>query len=369
MLFFELSNPDSVDSPALIVDADRVALNIDRMIAIAGGNTDRLRPHVKTHKMAEVIALQVERGITKFKAATLAEAEMVARAGGDDVLVAHQLVGPKVARLCRLAAQHREVRFSTIVDCPSTIERLSLEASANGLELPLYLDIDCGMQRTGIALDHAAGQTCNKLIGQMESSDAVRFAGLHVYDGHLHQPSIDQRRSEVGKIKHGVCEFIRGLIHPQANCDVVVGGSPTFAIWAEETNWALSPGTPIFWDVGYANAYAELDFKIAAALLTRVISKPAADLLCFDLGHKAISSEMPLQQRVTFPELGDAELVSHSEEHLVVRTSQATKQHVGDAFLAFPQHICPTVADHSAAHVVRCGRATGESWPVTARER
>ncbi|QDT13184.1 D-TA family PLP-dependent enzyme [Planctomycetes bacterium K23_9] len=357
--FFQISNPDKIDSPALIVDAERVQSNINKMIAIVDGGTSRLRPHVKTHKMADVVAMQVDLGITKYKTATLAEAEMVASAGGNEVLIAHQLVGPKIARLRKLVQQYSTVRFATIVDNLSTARQLSDEFSQCDSELSVYIDVDCGMTRSGIPL----GSQCEELIQKIDFLDAIQFAGLHVYDGHLHQPSLELRRRAACQIIDQVREFTK--LYP--NCDVVGGGSPTFSTWATETQWTCSPGTPVFWDVGYGSAYPDLDFDIAAAILTRVISKPGNDLLCFDVGYKAVSSEMPLERRVVFPEIADATLVSHSEEHLVIQTKHTAS--VGDAFLAFPQHICPTVADHAAAHIVRWGNVTDEIWPVTARDR
>src|SRR5687768_10537356 len=99
--WYAIANVDEVDSPALVVYADRVHENVQRMIRYAGG-TARLRPHVKTHKMPDVIRLQLAAGITKFKCATLAEAEMVAHCGAPDVLLAYQLLGPKVARFAQL---------------------------------------------------------------------------------------------------------------------------------------------------------------------------------------------------------------------------------------------------------------------------
>ena len=91
-----------VASPGLLIDADRVANNIRRMVALVDNDPSRLRPHVKTHKMTRVVQMQREAGIEKFKAATLAEAEMVAGAGGQEVLLAYQMVGPNVRRLAGL---------------------------------------------------------------------------------------------------------------------------------------------------------------------------------------------------------------------------------------------------------------------------
>src|SRR3954466_12366014 len=92
--WYFVSNVNEVDSPSLLIYADRVEENVRRMIAMAGG-AHRLCPHVKTHKLAEVVRLQMKQGITKFKCATIAETEMVASCGAPDALLAHQPVGPR----------------------------------------------------------------------------------------------------------------------------------------------------------------------------------------------------------------------------------------------------------------------------------
>src|SRR2546428_10839913 len=104
-------NVREVASPALLVYPDRIEENIRRMIQMAGG-TERLRPHVKTHKLAEVIRMQMEHGIAKFKCATVAEAEMTASCNAEDVLLAYQPVGPNVERLCRFGQTFPSTRFS-----------------------------------------------------------------------------------------------------------------------------------------------------------------------------------------------------------------------------------------------------------------
>src|SRR5437879_3411572 len=112
--WFPFKNVDDVPSPALLVYPDRVEENIQRMIAIAGG-VERLRPHIKTHKLAEVVRMQMAVGITKFKCATIAEAEMATGCGALDVMLAYQPVGPNVERFIQLVKRFPETRFSTIV--------------------------------------------------------------------------------------------------------------------------------------------------------------------------------------------------------------------------------------------------------------
>jgi len=121
--------------------------------------------------------------------------------------------------------------------------------------------------------------------------------------------------------------------------------------------------------VGYGRKFTELPFEVAAALITRVISKPGDNRICLDLGHKAVAAENPLDNRVFFPELPAATAVSQSEEHLVLDDPGAAGMAVGDVLIGFPTHICPTVALHARATVVREGTATGETWAVSARDR
>ena len=102
-------------------------------------------------------------------------------------------------------------------------------------------------------------------------------------------------------------------------------------------------------------------------MLTRVISKPSARSLCLDLGHKAIASEGP-HPRVELLGLPDARAIGHSEEHLVVETDHANDYPVGSTLYGIPWHICPTVALHQEAVVIRNGRAE-EKWQVVARAR
>ena len=358
----EIQNLQAIPSPGLLVDADRVAANIAAIVQIVGKDqVSRLRPHVKTHKMPAVVKLQLQAGITKFKAATLAEANMIAQAGGKDVLIAYQMVGPNVARLATLIKRHPQTSFATIVDDISVVQSLSSEIGDQHRPLKLFIDVDCGMHRTGIPL----GESLDRLRSTIESLSGIQYAGLHIYDGHSHSPDLDQRKAEADRLITTVSRYQRANPSPT----IVGGGSPTFAIWADATDWECSPGTSIFWDRGYNHKFAELPFSIAVALLSRVISKPGANRLCFDLGYKAIAAEVPLAERLSIPALPGAVLTAHSEEHLVVESAQSKSIRVGEAFLVFPRHVCPTVALYESATVVRSGKATDENWKVTARDR
>jgi len=351
----------TIASPALLVWPGRVSRNIARMLAQVGGDPARLRPHVKTHKMAEVVHLQLDAGIAKFKCATIAEAEMLAAAGARDVLLAYQPVGPNVARLAELARKFPEVSVAAIVDDAGALAALSQRFAAEQQALRLFVDVDCGMGRTGIAA--GAAELC-RAVG---AAPGVEFAGLHAYDGHLHEASLDARHAGFDQAV-GSIRALADEVRPPA---IVGGGSPTFGLHAEFANWECSPGTTLFWDAGYGGQFPDLGYEVAAALLTRVISKPRNNRLCLDLGHKAVAAENPLESRVRFPALPqDLVFVAQSEEHLVVETQNADAFSVGDALLGLPTHICPTVALHMEAVLIsEAGMPTGERWQVAARDR
>lgn len=329
------------------------------MIAIVGGrdHVGRLRPHVKTHKMPDVVRLQMDAGIKRFKAATIAEAQMVAAVGADEVLLAYPVVGPSVDRWTRLIESFPATKFASVVD---SVDGLALlKPSMETLEV--FIDVDCGMHRTGIAI----GDGLDELRDAIDANPRVRFAGLHVYDGHVHEPSLQHRTAVVEDILASLKKYCDRSPVPT----IVAGGSPTFAIWADRTDYQCSPGTPLLWDVGYEEHFADLGFEIAAALVTRVVSKPGDRRVCVDLGHKAVAAEMELSRRVVFPDIPDAKLVSQSEEHLVFETDQATTLSIGQPLIALPRHICPAVALHAFANIVDPAGPTTLHWPVVARDR
>lgn len=358
-----VSNEDRVASPALILFWESVEENLRRMIVMAGDPV-RLRPHVKTHKLPQIVARQVALGITKCKCATIAEAEMSAAAGARDVLLAAPLVGPNIGRFLALQAAFPQVVFSALGDDRGAVQAVSEAAVAAGQQVTLLLDLDVGQGRTGVRPDEAAAS----FYQSMAALPGIRPGGLHAYDGHLHQTDVaartaacDEGFARVAALRDQLTNA--GLPVPA----VVVGGTPTFPMHARRAGVECSPGTCVLWDAGYAANLPDLDFLPAALLLTRVISRPVPDRLCLDLGHKAVASEMP-HPRVIFPALPEAKAVMHNEEHLVLETPRAAEFPVGSVLYGIPWHICPTVALHGHVHLAQDGVAV-ETWPVVARAR
>jgi D-serine deaminase-like pyridoxal phosphate-dependent protein len=361
--WFPVANAADVPSPSLLIYPDRAEENIRRMLALAGGAA-RLRPHMKTHKLPALIKRQLAGGITKFKCATIAEAEMTASCGAPDVLLGYQPAGPNAVRILQLVQQYPKTRFSAVVDDESAVHRLSEVFTESGATLSLLLDLDCGMHRCGIE----PGPRALELYRLVASSPGLQAAGLHVYDGHINDSDPAARAAACEKAFGPVFAFRDQLKAAGLSVPVLVaGGTPTFPMHARRGDVECSPGTCVLWDFGYADKLRDMDFLVAALVLTRVISKPGGDRLCLDLGHKAIAAENP-HPRVRLLGLEDAQFVTHSEEHLVIETPRAGQFGVGDTLYGIPRHICPTVALHSEAVVIRDGRAV-ERWRVAGRER
>jgi D-serine deaminase-like pyridoxal phosphate-dependent protein len=361
--WYEIANADDTPSPALLFYPERIVENIRRMIAIAGG-TERLRPHMKTHKSAEVVQLHIAQGITKFKCATVAEAEMVASCGAAEVLLAYQPVGPNAQRLCELIRKLPKTRFATVVDDDGALRRLSETARKESVTVEVLLDVDCGQHRTGIE----PGERAFDLYKLACSLPGIQPGGLHAYDGHIHDRDVKARATACEEAFAPVAALCARIAKADLPCPrVVAGGTPTFPFHAKRENVECSPGTCVLWDWGYSTNLPDLEFLHSATLLTRVVSKPIANRLCLDLGHKAVASEMP-HPRVYLPDLSDGKPVAHNEEHLVIETPRAGEFSVGAALYGIPWHVCPTVALHSEAAVVKAGRVEG-NWKIEARAR
>jgi D-serine deaminase-like pyridoxal phosphate-dependent protein len=361
--WFEINDTSVVSSPALLVYPLRIEENVRRMIRIAG-DPSRLRPHVKTHKMSEVVKLQIKHGITKFKCSTIAEAEMAAEAGASDILLAMQPVGIHSSRFIKLAQHYPGISFATIADTWDVISNISKTVAQYGTTATIWLDINNGMNRTGIP----PGKEALELYIKAAELPFIRIAGLHVYDGHIHHKNLIERQEQCEndfRPVYKLIQQIRELHFPEPQ--IVAGGTPTFPLHAERKNTEASPGTCLLWDYGYSEGYPDLDFMHAAVLMTRVVSKPAKNLLCLDLGHKSIAAEMP-HPRIKLIDIEVTGFINHSEEHLVIETPEAEKFKPGDVLYGIPRHICPTVPRYPFAFTVENGKVTGQ-WKIDARDR
>lgn len=362
----------SLLSPSMIISRDLLEHNLAEMIRIAKDHK-RLWPHCKTHKIREIIEIEVQAGIVKHKCATVAEAEMLAQSGATEIFLAYQPVGPNLKRLAQLAHAYPQVSLSIMLDDPGICLQLdaaltSANASATHIiKIGVFIDVDCGQHRTGLT-DPQAGV---RLARRVAASQSLLLRGLHAYDGHNHQVDVAERRTAVLQGWELAKQF-RSEIE-QAGLEVpliIAGGTGSFPIWASVDDPAieLSPGTPVLYDEGYRRQFPDLRFEPAAMLLTRVVSHPLPNRLTLDLGYKAIAADGPLASRAYFPTLPDAQLVLHNEEHMVIETPMAENCILGQELLAVPKHVCPTSALHREVYILSQKQIVG-TWKVAARDR
>jgi D-serine deaminase-like pyridoxal phosphate-dependent protein len=364
---YPLVDADSLTSPSLLVFEDVLDANLQTMLEIAG-NPDRLRPHCKTHKIAEIIRKFVDLGVVKHKGATIAECEMLARAGARDVLLAYNLVGPNVDRFVKLVQSYPNVTFSATVDHPIPLRQWDEVLTQAGVKALAVIDIDPGRNRTGVPLGEPAARLC-RLI---QESRSLRLGGFHLYDGHRHESDVNERRRLVIDFWNQTRDFMNDLGRQGIEVPkVICGGTPTFPIYAEldDPRIELSPGTCTYHDAGYGEKFPDLNaFRPAALVFTRVISRPTANRITLDLGTKAVASDPPMGQRVVFPRLPNATQVLQNEEHLVLETDEAERFTPGDWLLGIPRHVCPCSVLYSSVNVIRDGKRAGE-WQIVARGR
>lgn len=362
--WYIIENVETVDSPSIALYLEHLKYNINEMISLVEGKTERLMPHIKTNKMPKVMELLLASGISNFKASTISEAEIAAEAGAKSVLIAHQLVGPKVDRFLSLIKHFPNTQFSTILDNMDSAELLNQKALEHEIKLNIYIDINNGMNRSGIEI----GPGLDELMAYLKICNSLFFKGLHAYDGHLRDADFTIRKGKIEKGVKDVETYFEALRIDYPAAELICGGTPSFTSHALQEKRITSPGTCVLWDWGYGEKLTEQNFKHAALLVTRIISKPTEGIITIDLGHKSVAAENPIDKRVKFLNLDGYELLSQSEEHGVIQVKDWDKFKVGDVLYGLPYHICPTINLHDEVSVIENGQKV-DSWEITARKR
>jgi D-serine deaminase-like pyridoxal phosphate-dependent protein len=361
MHWYEINNINTIDSPALLIYKERIQQNIAHAVNMMK-DVNLLRPHVKTNKTAEVCAMMMEAGISKFKCATIAEAEMLAMLKAKDVLLAYQPVGPKAKRLLALTQQYSQTKFNCLTDNIATATALSEIFTANNKIINVFIDLNTGMNRSGIKPADAFS-----LAEQLITLPGIRLKGLHAYDGHLRDTDLELRQQKSNAAFNEVVELAKKIeTELKHSITIVAGGSPSFPTHVQR-NVECSPGTFVYWDWGYKHQVPDEPFDYAALVATRVVSIVDEQTITTDLGHKSVAAENPFP-RVHFLNAPDATPFSQSEEHLVLKVADSKAFHIGDVLYGVPVHICPTVALYEKAIVIENNEAV-TTWRVIARDR
>ena len=357
--WYEIKNIHELDSPALVVLTERAKHNIQLAIDMIG-DVNRLRPHIKTNKSPDVARLMMNAGITKFKCATIAEAEMLGQCNAPDVLLAYQPLGPKLQRFVSLIRKYPSTKFSCLTDNLDAANEQAEVFNSHSLSVPVFIDLNVGMNRTGISPDEKA----LRLAEHIRKLKGITLKGLHAYDGHIRDIDFETKKKNCDEAFALVEKLNQGL----RLSTVVMGGSPAFSVHCKRKDIECSPGTFVYWDKTYSDLCPEQGFLPAAVLVTRVISLPSSNKICTDLGHKSVAAENEIGKRIWFLNANDLKPVGQSEEHLVLETTEGHSFKVGDVLYGLPYHVCPTVALYEKVITIKDGNVTGE-WKNVARDR
>lgn len=345
-----------VDTPSLLLDADALQANLARMAAFFTNRPAKLRPHFKSHKCTRIAQLQMQAGAIGITCAKLGEAEVLADAGIQDILIANQIVGPlKVARLVDLA---RRARPMVAVDSADNVRMLSAAAAAAKLTLGVLVEVDIGMHRCGVP----PGEPALALARLVASLPGLSFKGLQGYEGHIVDLRDATERTEKTRAAFKTLVDTRRLIEAAGIPVQIVtgGGTGTYTVTGD------FPGV----DEVQAGSYAAMDwwytdirpeFQQAMSILATVVSRPAPDKAILDVGRKGVGAEWGAPR---IRGLEGAEVTSFgSEEHLILRIPAEAPLRVGDRLEVIPSHGCTTSNLYREFVLHRQGRVI-EVWPI-----
>jgi len=365
---YGVSSVKDVMTPALVVYPELVASNIERTLALLGGDADRWRVHIKTAKLGYTLRMMVERGVGNFKCATTLELLVACQCGAADVLLAYPSVGANARRVREIAEQFQEVRLSVLVENQEQLEQW------RGSRLGVFIDINPGMNRTGLVQSH--GEEIVRLVRAIATS-GLEFRGLHYYDGQHRAPDERERTAAAHDGYHRLLEIVKEIARIGVRVtEVITAGTPTLPSSLSFEGFRnagflhrVSPGTIVYCDAtSLAQLPKEYGYRSAVLVLTRVVSHPRAGMVTCDAGHKAVSADsgVPTGVVVGHPELTP---LSPSEEHLPVEVEGgAAGPTIGEALYLLPRHVCTTVNNFDDALLVRKGEIESVE-KVTARGR
>lgn len=357
-----------LDTPALVVDADIMARNIDRMATSAAARGIALRPHIKTHKSPYVAHRQLQAGSAGITCAKLSEAEVMVDAGITNILIAYPILGE--TKLRRLRALACDADLTVSVDSLGVAAGISRVGQDIGRQIPVYLEVDTGLRRLGLP----AGDESITLGCRIAELPGIRLTGVMTHAGHVgaakdvtELEALSRRQAEA------LVQTAEGLRQHGIPISVVSPGSTLAAGYELDTPGVteIRPGTYVFNDLNTMARGIATEADCAASVIVTVVSRPAPDRAVVDGGSKTFSSD-----RCSVPGFEGSgwvkghpglRLVRLSEEHGVLSVAPSeTSLQVGDRLQIIPAHICPVVNLFDEIVLTR-GGSVERHIPVTAR--
>ena len=357
---------DEIDTPALVIDLDAFEYNLNRMAALLAPTNVKLRAHAKTHKSPVIAKMQIARGAVGQCVQKVAEAEILAWGGVQDILVSNEVVG--AAKLARLCALSKIAKVAVCVDDAAQVAAIEAAAADAGIRMSVLVEIDVGAARAGVA----PGPDAVALAQMIAGSKHLTFGGLQAYQGSAqHKRSVAERGALIGNAVESCRRTVEQLRQQGLDCAIVGGaGTGTFEIEAASGIYTeMQAGSYVFMDADYAR---NLDatgapvstFRHSLFVLSTVMSATRPGLAVLDAGHKSVAVDSGLPVVWQRP---DIRYVSASDEHGKLEVgSETAAPKLGEKMRLVPGHCDPTVDKFDWYVGVRGGRVEC-LWPVAAR--
>ncbi|MGD0189714.1 MAG: DSD1 family PLP-dependent enzyme [Rhizomicrobium sp.] len=359
-----------LQTPALVIDLDRLETNIARMAEHARQSGIRLRPHAKTHKCAEIARQQIAAGALGICVAKLGEAEAMADAGIQSILITSPVVTERgVARLVALNMWVPEL--IAVCDNVSVAERLEEAAVRSGKSLSVLVDIDPGLGRTGVR----PGDDAIALVRTVVESSHLTFRGLQCYAGQLqHLESPNERRDKSLAVLQELGEFRNRLKADGTVPDILSGGGTgTFDIDPDaRVLTELQVGSYVFMDRQYNDVWEKrgdrIPFETSLFVQTTVISANRDGLATTDAGLKSFATDASAPVIASGAPPGSNYFFFGDEQGGVIYPPGEGKLIPGSVMRCVVPHCDPTVNLYDCYHAVR-GYTLEAIWPIDARGR
>lgn len=358
-----------LETPCLVLDVDILEQNIKKMQLSAQRAGKNLRPHVKTHKCSSLAMKQVEAGAIGVCVAKLSEAEALADAGLDTILITGPIASPgKAARLVELTSAVPSLM--AVIDHPDHIALLDNALKKGDRSMDVLLDVDVGLNRTGARPPEALA-----LAEQVLSCPRLRLCGIQAYAGQVqHIPAYDERKKTSLRCLQEAVPIFRSLKERIPTCTIFsASGTGTFDIdIAIPEVTELQVGSYVCMDTEYLeigsadNETRFVSFAPALRLLTTVVSASHSDFVTVDAGLKTLYRDGGIP-KVIGP--GSTELVYDwfgDEYGRVSRTGDSDLPVIGSVLELITSHCDPTINLFDRYVLTRGDTVTG-TWPIDLR--
>ena len=341
-------NVFDLDTPALMIDLDRVEHNISEMAQTTKVAGVRLRPHTKTHKMPEIAKLQVDAGASGITCAKVGEAEVMVAAGFDDILIAYPIYG--AAKLARLQKLREKARIIVSLDSVEVAQGLGRLGVTSGHPLEIYVEVDTGHHRIG----RAPGMPTVNLVTQLAEIDGITIIGLLTHAGHAYGADTLAERDVV------VDREIDDLTFDE----ISVGSTPSAR--SESLRHGVTevrPGTYVFNDTTMIRLGVATEATCAAHILATVVSRPTPERFVIDAGTKCFTSDgVGRPGWIQVADREDLTMQFTTEEHGVgtIDLDRGGTLAIGDKLELIPNHICLVINLFDSAYATRNGKVVEE---------